>query len=254
MCLTAATVAMVAAWVYTKPAYQAFSIAEQVRSVRPAVVHVEKVGVCQGSGCIISPDGIVFTAKHVTDGEGGTYKVTLDDGTVYGAKYAIEDTENDVAFLKLDLPPGTKLPYVELGGESEVCRPGDGVFIMGSPLGSDNFNSVSFGILSYSARNLNTRPGWEQYDKYDWHVMMQTTSPAFPGNSGGPVFDMQGRAIGVLVAGQAETLNFAVPVARFYETIDTVEMWFALCRFDVVEDKPAVEEWYEAWNATIRLR
>lgn len=213
-------------------------IADQVAQVRPAVVHILKEGVCQGSGAIISPDGIIFTAKHVTDGTPGDYTVTLDDQRQFKVKYVVEDTENDVAFMQLDLNSHEpNLPTVPLATQDDM-RVGDPLFIMGSPLGYANFNSVSLGILSADNRDLYNREGWDQYRRYDWHVMLQSTSPAFPGNSGGPVFNLRGEVIGVLVAGQADTLNFSVPVGRFRGTIDTVRNWFQLLRIKPVESEP----------------
>jgi S1-C subfamily serine protease len=259
---------------YEKIIVRDTGIADEVERVRGAVVHVYKKKVSQGSGCLLSHDGILFTAKHVTDGEYGEYEVKLDDGRVFPVKYAIEDKENDVSFFMLDLEharkPGSmwaptdmpvyknyveyiqepNLPYAKLANYDSL-RMGDKVFIMGSPLGINNFNSVSLGIVSGMNRNLYDRYGWEQYRRYTWYVMLQSTSPTLPGNSGGPVFDMKCNVIGVLVAGEAETLNFSVPVARFRDTIDTVRQWFALCRFNVVEEEAAVtpaDEWYSQEN------
>lgn len=214
-------------------------IAPQVAAVRPAVVHVEHGGVCQGSGAIIGADGIVFTAAHVT--EGGTdpnrFRVTLDDGRRFGVRYVLEDTRFDVAFLLLkDVnEPLPTVPMADLSG----MRVGDPVFIMGSPRGYVNFNSVSLGIISVMQRNLDDpRP----YG-YGWAVMFQSTSPAFPGNSGGPVFDMQGRAVGVLVAGMAPTLNYSVPVAVFRDQVEVVRQAFALMRFKPPEMAPVDAGW-----------
>jgi S1-C subfamily serine protease len=212
-------------------------IAPQVAQVRGAVVHVEKTGECQGSGCLITSDGILFTAKHVSDSRPGKYTVTLDDGRKYPVKYVVEDRENDVSLMKLDLPPGVTVPYAQLAREDDM-RVGDALFIFGSPLGRDNINTVSLGILSAAQRDLAGRRGWGEYRRYGWHVMLQSTSPAFPGNSGGPVFNMRGEVIGVLVAGQAETLNFSVPVARFRDTIETARQWFDLSRLNVIPDPP----------------
>src|SRR4030042_4495143 len=64
-------------------------IANQVEQVRSAVVHISKGDVCQGSGCLITPDGILFTAKHISDGEPGDYTITLDNGQQYPVKYVI---------------------------------------------------------------------------------------------------------------------------------------------------------------------
>lgn len=222
-----------------QPQAESPGIAGQVSRVRASVAHVSKQGICQGSGCVISPDGIIFSAKHVSDNKPGVYAVTLDDGRRFPVKYVIEDRENDISFMQLDLS-GTEpnLPYARLAPK-DASRVGDAVIIAGSPYGGDNINTFSLGIISALNRELYKRPGWEPYRDYHWHAMIQTTSPAFPGNSGGPIFNMRGEVIGVLVAGQAETLNFGVPVTRFRESVDAVRQWFALCRFNVVQPRNA---------------
>ena len=224
-------------------------IAEQVAAVRSSVVHVSKDGVCQGSGCILTPDGIIFSAKHVTDGDlDAAYTVTLDDGRKFKAKYALEDREADIAYLKLDLAGAEPNLSCARLAPVDTLRAGDPVFVFGSPLGYENFNTVSLGIVSALHRNLDERQGWGEYKKYQWHAMIQSTSPSFPGNSGGPCFNMRGEVVGVLVAGQAETLNFSVPVVYLREKVDTVRQWFDLCRLRVLlDDKPTpepVESWY----------
>jgi len=214
--------------VYTQP-----GIADNIEAVRSAVVHVRKDGVCQGSGVILSSDGIVMTAKHVTGSTGGSYTITLDDRkTEYTVKYVIEDKENDIAFLQLD-PNGATLPYAELS--EDTARVGDMVFIGGSPFGFENINTFTTGIISADQREL--------IGPYDWHLMVQTDAAANPGNSGGPVFNMQNEVVGVLVAGYNATLNYSVPVARFRDTIEDVRNWFRLQRFNVVDDSrtPIVE-------------
>jgi len=212
----------------------ALGIAPQVAQVRGAVVHISKDNSCEVSGCLITPDGILFTAKHVSNGEPGDYVVTLDNGKQYSVKYVIEDRENDIALMQLDLNgQEPNLPWAPLACE-DTMRVGDALFIFGSPLGKNNINTVSLGILSAINRDLYNRDGWQEYRQYQWHAMIQTTSPAFPGNSGGPVFNIQGEVIGVLVAGQGETLNFSVPVARFRDTIEAVRQWFNLCRFETI--------------------
>lgn len=241
-------------------------IADEVERVRDSVVHIYKVNECQGSGCLIAEDGIIFTAKHVTDGRYGDYEIRMDDGRIFPVKHAIEDKENDIAFMQLDLEharrPGPQwapadgldtrnyveymqepnLPYAELA-ELDELRMGDRVFIMGSPHGIYNFNSVSLGIVSGIDRDLYNRGGgWQRYRNYNWHVMMQSTSPAFPGNSGGPIFDLDCRVVGVLVAGEAASLNFGVPVRRFRGTVKTVRNLLDTCRFSVIEEDDKVEE------------
>jgi S1-C subfamily serine protease len=207
------------------------SIAPQVAQVRGVVVHVQREGSWQGSGCLLTDDGILFTARHVTDGDPcGVYTVTLDDGNRYPVKYVLEDREADLSYMKLDLPRGVTLPFATLA-PSDTLRVGDSVIIAGSPLGKDNFNTFSLGIISALNRNLDQREGeWQQYAGLKWHAMIQTTSPAYPGNSGGPIFDMQGHVVGVLVAGMDATLNYGVPVVYLRDSIEAVRQWFTLCR------------------------
>lgn len=207
-------------------------IANQVERVRSSVVHIEKKGECQGSGCIISSDGIIFTAKHVTDG-GGEFIITLDNGDKYTTSQCLESNQFDVAFLKIE--PNEPLEAAPLS-DLTVVRVGDPVFIMGSPFGFENFNSVSLGIVSCKQRDLdgNTPYG------YGWSITFQTDATAEPGNSGGPVFDMHGQVIGVLVAGRDATVNFSVPVGVFTDDVDTVKTWFALSKFKLPEPKPKI--------------
>lgn len=225
-----------------------FGIADQVEDALPVTVHIENPSGGQGSGCIISPDGIIFTAKHVTDGEFGEYTVTLNDGRKFKTSTIVEDSKYDVAFLKLDLPEGVVLPYAELANLDNL-RVGDAIFICGSPLGKVNFNSVSLGILSSCQRNLDEmKPGGYGYG---WKVTFQSDATSLPGNSGGPVFNMKGQVIGVLVAGMDATVNYSVPVAVFKDNVRTIRTWFELSRFEVVEEKPlssweeSEDKWYE---------
>ena len=220
---------------------QNYGIANQVEKVMPSVVHIEKEGVCQGSGCIISEDGIIFTAKHVTEG-GGDFIVTLNDGRKYKTDICIEDTKYDVAFLKIKDVNNFDFSML---ADLDDCRVGDGVFISGSPFGFGNFNSVSLGILSSKQRNLDTPHDYG----YGWGVTFQSDATAEPGNSGGPVFNMAGDVIGVLVAGMDATVNYSVPVAVFKNNIGTIRNWFELSRFNLVENEPElIDNWDSSYS------
>ena len=201
--------------------------------VIPAVVHIDSPVICQGSGCLISEDGILFTARHVTKGLYNDYKVTLNDGRKFNVKHIIEDRENDLAFMQLDLPAGVTVPYAELD-QSRKTRVGESVLIIGSSLGIDNFNTVSSGIVSYIGREINP----VHDNPFGWRAMIQSTSPAYPGNSGGPVFNMAGKVIGVLVAGMDATLNYSVSANCFSDDLDSIRMALSLSRFaEVVEEE-----------------
>lgn len=212
-------------------------IADEVEQVRNTVVHVLKEGECQGSGCIISSDGFIFTAKHVTDGDSGSYVVTLDDGTEYPVVKALEVKDHDVAILKIE--PKEPLPFCRLANVKDM-RPGDLLFIMGSPLGTMNFNSVTLGIISCLERDMDK---WLPRYKYGWTPTFQSDAAAYPGNSGGPVFNLQGEVVGVLVAGFDASLNYSVPVSIFKDDLDTIRLWFELSRFQVLEEEPLDPSW-----------
>ena len=187
-------------------------IVEEVAMVRETVVHIGTHS-GQGSGCVVGKNGIVITAKHVVENcTADQITVTMDDHTKYKVKYFVEDRENDLAFLQLDLLRGTLLKAAKFAPTDPQI--GEVLFLMGSPHGIGQFNSVSVGILSAKGRDLGGR--WQ------WSCMLQSTVPAFPGNSGGPVFNMKGQIVGIFVCFIRETLNFNVPVLQFRGELDTV--------------------------------
>ncbi len=206
-----------------------------VNRVRSSVVHIEKVGEWEGSGFVLTSDGIICTAKHVVEG-GGKFIVTFDDGTKLTTEIALQDNEYDVGFLKVK--PDKPLNTARLA--SFNLRAGDPVFIMGSPLGYFNFNSVTLGIVSAKQRDLDAVAN----SGLGWHVMFQSDSAAYPGNSGGPVFNMQGWVIGILVAGVDASLNYSVPVDVFKDKMYWVRAGLEAQRFTVPQPKPAEnDEW-----------
>lgn len=201
-------------------------LSNTVARVRGSVVHIEKVGECEGSGFVVSEDGVICTAKHVVEG-GGEFIVTFDDGTKFTTRQTLADSNYDIGFLKIEpdrlLVPLTLSPF--------DLRAGDPVFIMGSPLGFDNFNSVTLGIVSAEQRNLDA----VENSGFGWTITFQSDSPAYPGNSGGPVFNLEGEVVGVLVAGMDSSLNYSVPVEVFADELDVIKLKFQLLRFVVPE-------------------
>ena len=204
-----------------------FGLADVVEAVRPGVVHILHKGVCQGSGFVVSADGIIATAKHVTKG-GGDFVVTCDDGTKYQTDICIEDKYHDVAFLFVE--PHKPLKVATMADARDM-RVGQSLFIMGSPYGSVNFNSVSLGILSAKDRSLGGT-----WDRYGWEVLFQSDSAANPGNSGGPVFNMKGEVVGVLVAGFSEGVNYSVPTYLFKDLIEQVRMKRWMDRWEIAKE------------------
>jgi serine protease Do len=143
-----------------------------------------------GSGFIISPDGYVVTNNHLIQSANGngtvdTVTVTLSNRKEYSAKIVGRDELADLALLKID---GTNLPYVQWG-DSRHARVGDWVIAIGDPYGIGS--TVTAGIISA----INRVTGASRNAAYDRYI--QTDAAINMGNSGGPMFDMSGRVIGI---------------------------------------------------------
>ena len=135
-----------------------------------------------GSGFIIDPAGYIVTNNHVIEGA-EEITVRLQNNTEYKAKLVGHDPKTDLALLKVDaLGP---LPAVDWG-DSDKARIGDWVLAIGNPFGLGG--TVTAGIVSARQRDINAGP----YDDF-----IQTDAPINRGNSGGPMFNMDGKVIGI---------------------------------------------------------
>jgi len=153
-----------------------------------------------GSGVLIDNLGTIITANHVV--EGATHIVVIDyDGNEYEAEEFRGTEYTDLGIVKIR--PQPPLPIVSLGLSNP--RLGDTIYICGSSLGEFT-NSLSIGIVGHEKRLL-TDLGYTK-------VVFQSCASAYPGNSGGPVYDEDGLVIGILVAGVDSGLNFFVPVEQ----------------------------------------
>lgn len=137
-----------------------------------------------GAGFVISEDGYVVTNNHVIEGA-DEIEVEFINGEIFPAKIVGTDANTDIAVLKIDADK--PFEYVAFGN-SDVARVGDWVMAMGNPLGQGF--SVSAGIISARNRELSG-----PYDDY-----IQTDAAINRGNSGGPLFNMDGEVIGVNTA------------------------------------------------------
>ena len=137
-----------------------------------------------GSGYVISEEGYIVTNNHVIDGA-DEIEVEFYSGETLPAKLIGTDPKTDVALLKVE--SSKPLPFVTFG-DSDVMRVGDWVMAMGNPLGQGF--SVSAGIVSARNRELSGT-----YDDY-----LQTDAAINRGNSGGPLFNMDGQVIGMNTA------------------------------------------------------
>jgi len=156
-----------------------------------------------GSGFIVDPNGLVVTNNHVI-ADADEITVVLNDNSRLAATVIGRDPKTDLALLKVE--NGKSLPYVEFG-DSDGARVGDWVIAIGNPFGLGN--TVTAGILSARGRDINAGP----YDDF-----LQTDAPINRGNSGGPMFDMNGKVIGVNTliyspSGGSVGIGFATPSA-----------------------------------------
>lgn len=134
-----------------------------------------------GSGFVISEDGYIVTNNHVIEGA-DEIMIEFFSGEMLPATIVGTDPKTDIALLKVDA--GAPLAYVSFG-DSDLMRVGDWVMAMGNPLGQGF--SVSAGIVSARGRELQGT-----YDDF-----IQTDAAINRGNSGGPLFNMDGQVIGV---------------------------------------------------------
>lgn len=157
-----------------------------------------------GSGFIISSDGYILTNNHVVD-HADTVTVRLQDRRTLTAKVVGTDPTYDIALLKVDA--GGSLPAVTIG-DSRLLKPGQWVLAIGSPFGFDY--TVTQGIVSAVGRNLGAQ---DQSDT----SFIQTDVPINRGNSGGPLFNLQGQVVGVNSQIYSDTggyqgIAFSIPI------------------------------------------
>ncbi|NUB07274.1 DegQ family serine endoprotease [Azospirillum sp. Vi22] len=154
-----------------------------------------------GSGFVIDPTGYVVTNNHVVE-NADKVEVTLSDKQTLPAKIVGTDQKTDLALLKVD--PKQPLPSVQWG-DSDRSRIGDWVLAIGNPFGLGG--TVTAGIISARGRDIGAGP----YDDF-----LQTDAAINQGNSGGPMFSLQGEVIGVNTAifsqsGGNVGIGFAIP-------------------------------------------
>jgi serine protease Do len=155
----------------------------------------------QGSGFIVSPDGVILTNAHVVD-QADTVTVKLTDKREFTAKVVGVDTLSDVAVLKIDASGLPTLPI----GDPDATRVGEWVLAIGSPFGFEN--SVTAGIVSAKSRSLPD----EGYVPF-----IQTDVAINPGNSGGPLLNLRGEVVGINSqiysrSGGYQGISFAIPI------------------------------------------
>lgn len=173
-----------------------------------------------GSGFIVDARGYVLTNKHVIAETDVHYAVTMSDGTSYPAETVARDPINDIAILQIETPAArAKLPVVPLG-DSSTLKLGEPVLAFGNVLGILK-NTVSKGIISGLSRAV-TAQADPAAPPQEMRGLIQTDAAINVGNSGGPLVNLRGEAIGVNAAAiqGAENIGFAVPVNTARRDLD----------------------------------
>jgi serine protease Do len=185
------------------------------RRVEPSVVSIFRPGEQgrdgQGSGVIVDSAGYIVTNYHVVS-QAETIQVQLSDGRRVPASVVGADALTDLAVLKIEAP---NLIASEWGNSDEL-QVGDLVWALGSPYGLDH--SLTFGIVSAKARRSGSQFTRSPYQEY-----LQTDAAVNPGNSGGPLVNIEGKIVGINAAifgTSYQGISFAIPAALAREKYD----------------------------------
>jgi len=201
-------------------------VADAVELVSPSVVNIEvltkaNMGLVRrghGSGFIIDKEGHLITNAHVIANSLDTkVKVTLWNGDNYNAQVHSFDEKSDLALLKLNLNGTEDLPVAKIG-KSSTLRYGEFVIALGSPLGFTS--TATFGIISSPVRYgidivSNMQSKSNEINKLSRTAFIQSDCQILPGNSGGPLVNLDGEVIGIntlLAATQGGGLSFSIPI------------------------------------------
>ncbi|HEX5332856.1 MAG TPA: trypsin-like peptidase domain-containing protein [Cellulomonas sp.] len=186
-------------------------------AVQASVVAIEVTttsGSAQGSGVILDKTGNIITNNHVVEGAQGDVSVTLTDGRVFKATIVGKDATTDLAVIKLKDAPSDLSPAAL--GDSGAIVVGQPVMAVGNPLGLAN--TVTTGIVSAVDRPVSTSTTGSSSDAVVTNAI-QIDAAVNPGNSGGPLFDAEGRVVGITssIATLSSSsgsigLGFAIPV------------------------------------------
>ncbi len=190
------------------------TLLDSLPKAREATVSID-IGNGSGSGVIVSKEGLVMTAAHVAEGVGKKVTIIMPDGTKLKAKTLGLMSETDAALIQISEPG--EYPFVELNRTGNI-KLGDWVFSLGH---SGGFNKDR-GVVARLARLVGIK-----------NTTYQTDGTLIGGDSGGPLFDMEGRLIGIHSrVGPQLPVNMHVPVQVF------IDNWEPLMKSEFMGDGP----------------
>lgn len=185
-------------------------IADVTEKVSSALVFIDvegrhpfyniKISLSNGSGFIIDSSGLILTNAHVV-ANSSRVSVKLYDGRVVTGKVEFVDQRLDLAIVKVDVKD--RLPFIRLG-DSKKARTGEWVIAMGSPFSLSN--TITVGIIS--SLNRKSEELGIDYKEIDY---IQTDAAINIGNSGGPLVNLDGEAIGINTMKVTAGISFAIP-------------------------------------------
>jgi serine protease Do len=205
------------------PSVASIIVSKQISKINSTTgeTYFEKKEIGRGTGFIVSSNGLILTNRHLAGDRDAEYKVFLNDGRRFTGKIVDIDKLYDLSLLKID---AKNLPILKLG-DSDNLQVGRIVLSIGNALGQYQ-NSVTKGIISGVGRSLtandNITGQMEQLDD-----VIQTDAAINQGNSGGPLINLKGEAIGINTAVEsfAQSLGFAIPINAAKKVVMTYEKY-----------------------------
>jgi serine protease Do len=161
-----------------------------------------------GTGFIVDSSGLIVTNSHVVDNPDAQYSVVLKDGTTYEVNKVNLDEASDLAIIEVT---ARDLPIVEFG-DSDNLKVGQTAIAIGNALGQFQ-NTLTVGVVSGIGRQIEAGGALGVASKV-YESVIQTDAALNPGNSGGPLLNSAGQAIGINVATTpgADNISFAIPI------------------------------------------
>ncbi len=203
------------------------SIIDVARNTSPSVVSIvisknlpvyQEIG--EGSGFIVSVDGLILTNKHVVSDNKADYTVLTSDGKKYSAKVLALDPVQDLAVIKIK-SDGASFKPATLGDSSGI-QIGQTAIAIGNALGQFS-NTVSVGVVSGLQRTISASDQMGSFSE-TLEGIIQTDAAINSGNSGGPLLNLKGEVMGIstAMAQGAQTIGFAIPIDMAKKDIQQV--------------------------------